>query len=140
MLNTHTASKEKLPWPAEKCTPLEAVGKKRLPKYKGADKGDLTIVGELNKLASNAALGRNFAGVHFRSDGDQGLAIEQAAGVRPQVGAQLVHPREVRWDDHIEITASGWDWKRGKPGYPLFSPDPLPDTEPPADPRLRTEL
>ena len=40
----------------------------------------------------------------------------------------------------IEITASGWDWKRGKPGYPLFPPDPLPDTEPPADPRLRTEL
>jgi len=34
----------------------------------------------------------------------------------------------------------GWDWKRGKPGYPLFPPDPLPDTEPPADPRLRTEL
>ena len=33
----------------------------------------------------------------------------------------------------------GWDWKRGKPGYPLFPPDPLPDTEPPADPRLRTE-
>ena len=57
MLNTHTASKEKLPWPAEKCTPLEAVQKKRLPNYKGADKGDLTIVGELNKLASTAALG-----------------------------------------------------------------------------------
>ena len=34
----------------------------------------------------------------------------------------------------------GWDWKRGKPGYPLYPPDPLPDTEPPADPRLRTEL
>ena len=82
MLNTHTASKEKLPWPAEKCTPLEAVGKKRLPKYEGADKGDLTIVGELNKLASNAALGRNFAGVHFRSDGDQGLAIGEQIAIQ----------------------------------------------------------
>ena len=34
----------------------------------------------------------------------------------------------------------GWDWKRGKPGYALYPPDPLPDSEGPADPRLRTEL
>lgn len=39
-------------------------------------KGDaLTIEGELNKLASNISLGRNFAGVHYRSDGDLGLVL-----------------------------------------------------------------
>ncbi len=40
----------------------------------------LTLGGELNKLASNIALGRNMAGVHWRADGDDGLlAGEQIA-------------------------------------------------------------
>eukprot|EP00964_Phaeocystis_antarctica_P029918 scaffold16867_cov67-Phaeocystis_antarctica.AAC.1 len=98
MLKTHGDNNEKLPWSTGNCTALESRSPEALSDYNGTDKGDLTIAGELNnnKLASNAALGRNFAGVHFRSDGDQGLAI----GVRPQVSAQLVHAREVRWDDH----------------------------------------
>jgi membrane-associated phospholipid phosphatase len=33
----------------------------------------LTLGGELNKLASNIALARNYAGVHWRADGDDGL-------------------------------------------------------------------
>ena len=82
MLKTHNSNKEKLAWPRGKCTPLEAQQKKKLSPYRGADKGDLTIVGELNKLASNAALGRNFAGVHFRSDGDQGLAIGEQIAIQ----------------------------------------------------------
>ncbi len=40
----------------------------------------LTVGGELNKLAANIALGRDHAGVHYRSDGAQGLALgEQVA-------------------------------------------------------------
>ncbi|MBT1451473.1 vanadium-dependent haloperoxidase [Glaciecola sp. XM2] len=35
----------------------------------------LTIESELNKLASNISLGRNFAGVHYRSDGDLGIVL-----------------------------------------------------------------
>ena len=35
----------------------------------------LTVVGELNKLASNVSLGRNMAGVHYRCDGDCGLRM-----------------------------------------------------------------
>lgn len=35
----------------------------------------LTIGGELNKLASNIALGRDTAGVHWRSDGIEGLKL-----------------------------------------------------------------
>ena len=82
MLNTHGANNEELPWPTAKCTALEARSQEALSDYDGADKGDLTIVGELNKLASNAALGRNFAGVHFRSDGDQGLAIGEQIAIQ----------------------------------------------------------
>ena len=41
---------------------------------------DLTIGGELNKLASNISLGRDAAGVHYRSDGIDGLLVgEQQA-------------------------------------------------------------
>ncbi|MEE4298197.1 MAG: vanadium-dependent haloperoxidase [Pseudomonadales bacterium] len=41
---------------------------------------DLTVGGELNKLASNVAIGRNAAGVHYRSDGVDGLLVgEQQA-------------------------------------------------------------
>jgi membrane-associated phospholipid phosphatase len=35
--------------------------------------GPLTVEGELNKLAANIALGRDTAGVHYRSDGVEGL-------------------------------------------------------------------
>ena len=82
MLKTHGANSEKLPWPTGTCTALEARSQEALSDYDGADKGDLTIVGELNKLASTAALGRNFAGVHFRSDGDQGLAIGEQIAIQ----------------------------------------------------------
>ena len=41
----------------------------------------LTLGGELNKLASNIALGRNIAGVHWRADGDDGLAAGEAMAI-----------------------------------------------------------
>jgi hypothetical protein len=48
--------------------------------YLGADAGDLTVGGELNKIASNVALGRNAAGVHWRSDASESLKLgEQIA-------------------------------------------------------------
>ena len=48
--------------------------------YAEADAGDLTVSGELNKLASNVALGRNTAGVHWRSDGTESMKLgEQLA-------------------------------------------------------------
>lgn len=41
---------------------------------------DITVHGELNKLASNIALGRDFAGVHYRSDATNSLLLgEQVA-------------------------------------------------------------
>jgi hypothetical protein len=43
---------------------------------------DLTIEGELNKLASNIALGRNIAGVHWRSDGTYSLRLGEAVAIK----------------------------------------------------------
>lgn len=41
----------------------------------------LTIGGELNKLAANIALGRDTAGVHWRSDGIEGLKLGEAVAI-----------------------------------------------------------
>ncbi len=41
----------------------------------------LTILGELNKLGSNLSLGRDTAGVHWRSDGIEGLKIGEAVAI-----------------------------------------------------------
>jgi len=48
--------------------------------YTGDDAGDLTVEGELNKVASNIGLGRDHAGVHWRSDHAQSIYLgEQVA-------------------------------------------------------------
>jgi hypothetical protein len=44
--------------------------------------GDLTVGGELDKLASNTALGRNFAGIHWRSDAAEGLKLGEEVAIR----------------------------------------------------------
>jgi len=49
-----------------------------LQKYEGAD---LTVGGELDKLAENIAYARNFAGVHFRSDAAEGLRLGEAVAI-----------------------------------------------------------
>jgi hypothetical protein len=41
----------------------------------------LTVGGELNKLASNIAIGRNHAGVHWRSDATESLKLGEAVAI-----------------------------------------------------------
>lgn len=45
--------------------------------YTDADASEMTVNGELNKLGSNVAFGRSWAGVHYRADGDGGMALGQ---------------------------------------------------------------
>lgn len=47
--------------------------------YSGTE--NLTVGGELNKLASNVALGRNTAGVHWRSDGTESMLLGEAVAI-----------------------------------------------------------
>ncbi len=51
-----------------------------LQPYKGGDK--LTLGGEADKLAANIALGRNHAGVHWRSDYDRSLILGEEVAIR----------------------------------------------------------
>jgi hypothetical protein len=46
--------------------------------YTGAE---LTVGGELNKLAANISFGRNAAGVHWRSDAAEGLKLGEAVAI-----------------------------------------------------------
>ena len=43
--------------------------------------GTLTVGDEVNKLASNISLGRDASGVHWRSDGAEGLRLGEAAAI-----------------------------------------------------------
>ena len=44
--------------------------------------GDLTVAGEINKLVANHTIGRNWAGIHYRTDASEGIRIGErvAAG------------------------------------------------------------
>ena len=50
--------------------------------YSGGDTAAMTVHTELNKLASNCALGRNMAGVHYRADGDYGLDLGEKIAIQ----------------------------------------------------------
>jgi hypothetical protein len=58
----------------------------RLAPYGGSD---LTVGGELNKLAANVAMGRNAAGIHWRTDAVAGLKLGEdvALGILAEMRA-----------------------------------------------------
>ncbi|MFZ9747331.1 MAG: vanadium-dependent haloperoxidase [Opitutaceae bacterium] len=53
----------------------------------------LTVGGELNKLAANMAIGRNFAGVHWRSDAIEGILLGE------QVALEYLRCSDFMWNE-----------------------------------------
>lgn len=49
--------------------------------YTGADADRITVGGELNKIASNVAMGRSMGGVHWRSDNTRSLRLGEAIAI-----------------------------------------------------------
>ena len=49
--------------------------------YTGADAGQITVGGELNKLASNVGFGRVFAGIHWRPDIEQAMLLGEKVAI-----------------------------------------------------------
>jgi hypothetical protein len=49
--------------------------------YTGPDAGSLTVGGELNKVAANVAMGRNFAGIHWRTDYSESLTLGEEVAI-----------------------------------------------------------
>ncbi len=54
--------------------------------------GTLTVGGELDKLASNIATGRNIAGVHYWSDGIEGLRLGEQVGLAFLADIRTTYP------------------------------------------------
>lgn len=52
-----------------------------LEAYTGLDANEITVNGEINKLASNIAIARNFAAVHWRTDYVYGLLLGEAVAL-----------------------------------------------------------
>lgn len=70
--------------------------------YSGADAGQITIHGEIEKLAYNVALGRDYAGVHYRSDSE--LALGE------KVAIQYYKDQKALFNEEIEeVTFIGFD-------------------------------
>lgn len=49
--------------------------------YGGSTAG-MTVATEINKLASNIVLGRDWAGVHYRSDGIKGMELGEQVAIK----------------------------------------------------------
>jgi hypothetical protein len=64
----------------------------------------LTIGGELDKLAFNISMGRNFAGIHYRADATQGLKLGEAVAL-----AYLGDMRRCLPEDFDGFTLTGFD-------------------------------
>jgi len=63
-------------------TPVHSLDGLSLTNYTGTDVASMTIHGEINKLASNMSIGRNIAGVHYRSDGDNGMLLGEKVAIQ----------------------------------------------------------
>lgn len=66
-----------------------------LQPYTGPDK--LTLGGEANKLAANIALGRNHAGVHWRSDYDRSVILGEEVAIRVLQDEKATYNENASW-------------------------------------------
>jgi len=69
--------------------------------YTGSDIGEITVDGELNKLAANVSMGRDGAGVHWRSDYTQALKL----GERVALGILREQSILYNEDNHFTVVA-----------------------------------
>ena len=77
-LKTHDSNNKPLPWPSD---PKHSIDGNVLQTYDKSD-NKITIIGEINKLASNMALGRDMGGVHYRADGDDGIVLGETFAIK----------------------------------------------------------
>jgi hypothetical protein len=59
--------------------------------YTGADANRLTVGGELNKLAANVAMGRNFGGIHWRTDYANSILLGEEVAIRMLMDMKLTY-------------------------------------------------
>ncbi len=79
-----------------------------IEEYKGSDAANLTIGGELNKLAANVALARDFAGVHWRSDYTESVKLGEL------VAFYFLHDYIQTYNENVSFTITRFDGKKVK--------------------------
>jgi hypothetical protein len=65
----------------------------KLEQFRGKDKDELTVGGELNKLVGNVGIGRNWAGVHYWSDFFQSILLGE------EVAIELLMQEQFRYQE-----------------------------------------
>jgi membrane-associated phospholipid phosphatase len=75
--------------------------------FTGPDADRLTLGGELNKLAWNIAVGRTFAGIHWRTDAAEGLHLGEAVAL-----GILSDVRETYGEEFRGFALTGFDERR----------------------------
>ncbi len=74
--------------------------------YTGADADQMTVGGELNKIASNVAMGRCMGGVHWRTDNTRSLRLGE------QVAIEILRKRTVEYAERpVSFTFRSFDRK-----------------------------
>lgn len=75
--------------------------------YTGNDWEKMTIGGELNKIASNVAMGRSMGGVHWRSDNTRSLRLGE------DVAIEIIRKRTVEYAERpVSFTFRSFDGQR----------------------------
>jgi hypothetical protein len=78
----------------------------RLEPYRGPDRDELTVGGEINKLAWNIAIGRDFAGVHYRTDAIQSLLLGE------RIAIEFLEQRKETWLESGSFTFTKFNGER----------------------------
>jgi membrane-associated phospholipid phosphatase len=71
--------------------------------YAGPDVGLMTLTGELNKIASNVSFGRNLAGVHWRTDGEESILLGE------QVAINVLRDQKPTYNEDVSYTFDKFD-------------------------------
>lgn len=96
-------------WSSTGLAAVESLDGETLTPYTGADASQMTVHGELNKIASNISIARNMLGVHYRSDGDEGMklgekvAIQWFKDLKKQQNEEIGTVSLVKFDGSVEL-------------------------------------
>lgn len=78
---------------------------KILEAYTGAGKDELTVGGELNKLAGNISIGRNLAGVHWRTDYTKSVELGE------QIAIGILREQSLCYNEDHSFSLTRFDGK-----------------------------
>ena len=110
MIKTHHPDGSKILWKELMGNPVSVSTDDRTTLISHDITSGETITGEINKLASNIAMGRNAAGVHYKCDSLCGLAVgEQVAINFLKIQAKCYYPEIVR--DRVKFVFETFDRK-----------------------------